>query len=258
MSVGVWIVSFTLLGGVLSALAGSVILLSGDRLRAKALPHLVSFAIGTLLGAAFLGLIPHAVMEARMENVHRVGLTLVLGLLSFFVLEKLVLWRHCHHGACEAHTPDEHRDRAAGVMILIGDAVHNMVDGVLIAAAFMTDIHLGIATSVAVIAHEVPQEIGDIAVLLKGGFSRARAFLANILVSLTSVITAVLAWLWMEQVDSVRPYILAVAAASFIYVAVADLIPGLHRRVDVRGGAVQLTFICAGLLVIWLTHSAAH
>jgi zinc and cadmium transporter len=253
------IVAFTALGGLLSALAASVMLLLGPARRSSLLPHLVSFATGALLGAAFLGLIPHALEAGGSGSAHRVGLALLAGILSFFVLEKFVLWRHCHDDPCEAHSPDhEARDAASAWLILAGDSLHNLIDGVLIAAAMLTDTRLGVVTALAVVAHEIPQEVGDLAILLHGGFSRARALLLNLLSSLMSVVGGVLAYFALGEAMHLLPYALALAAASFIYVAVADLIPGLHRRVDFKTGVEQLLLIGLGVTVIYLTHQQMH
>ncbi len=253
------IVVFTALGGVLSALAASGFLLMSPARRAKVLPHLVSFATGTLLGAAFLGLIPHALDAGGAAGAHRIGATLLLGILVFFLLEKFVLWRHCHDDPCEMHSPSRAaRDAASARLILVGDALHNVIDGVLIAAAFMTDPKLGLVTALAVFAHEIPQEVGDLAVLLNGGYSRRQALVLNLVVSLTSVAGAVVAYLALKSALPALPYALAIAAASFLYVAVADLIPGLHRRIDIRAGVEQLASILAGVAVVYLTHQQMH
>lgn len=264
MSVLAWIILFTALGGAASALAASVFLLAPQAVRTRALPHLVSFATGALLGAALLGLLPDAIESVGMDGAHRIGLTLLIGLLIFFVLEKLLLWRHCHQEVCEGHTPhDEHaharnRDAASASLVLIGDGFHNILDGVLIAAAFLTDIHLGIVTSIAVTAHEIPQEVGDFAILLNGGMSRARALTLNLLTSLTSVIGGVAAYYFLSGMQQLLPYALALAASSFLYIAVADLIPGLHRRVDPGSGIKQILLISLGVIVIYVSHSMAH
>jgi zinc and cadmium transporter len=243
--------------GALSAfIAGGFMVLPAAK-RDALLPHLVSFATGALLGAALLALLPHAFQSGA--GAHGIGIALVGGIIAFFVLEKLVLWRHCHVDACEAHGPqDHHRDRASATLILWGDAFHNLLDGVLIAAAFLTDPHLGVVTTVAVFAHEIPQEVGDLAILLNGGMSRQRALLLNIAVSLTSVAGAVIAWFLLAQALEWLPYALAVAAASFLYIAVADLIPGLHRRVDAKTSIQQVLLIALGILVIGLSHEFAH
>jgi zinc and cadmium transporter len=273
-----WIVLFTAIGGLMSALAASLFLVVPDRVRTRVLPHLVSFATGALLSAALLGLLPHAIESAGISNTHEIGLTLLGGLLLFFVLEKLVLWRHCHADVCEVHVNpephahahghnhhyghnhahDQRRDQASAMLILIGDGFHNVLDGVLIAAAFMTDVHLGVVTAMAVCAHEIPQEVGDLAILLNGGMGRMRALTLNLLTSVTSVLGGVLAYFAMAQVQEVLPYVIAIAASSFLYIAVADLIPGLHRKVDPGSGAWQFMFIVLGVVVIYVSHSLAH
>ena len=271
-----WIVLFTAIGGALSALAASAFLVVSDRVRARVLPHLVSFATGALLSAALLGLLPHAIESAGLSDAHKIGMTLLGGLLLFFVLEKMVLWRHCHEDVCEVHVnPEPHghahghahnhnhahdarRDKASAMLILIGDGFHNVLDGVLIAAAFMTDVHLGVVTAIAVCAHEIPQEVGDLAILLNGGMSRVRALTLNMLASVTSVLGGVVAYFAMAEVQEVLPYAIAIAASSFLYIAVADLIPGLHRKVDPGSGVWQFLYILLGVAVIYVSHSLAH
>jgi zinc and cadmium transporter len=253
------IVLLTGLSGLVSALAASVFLLLGERRRSAVLPHLVSFATGALLGAAFLGLVPHALESIGPGGAHRVGLGLLLGILTFFLLEKFVLWRHCHDDPCEMHSPSHAaRDAASARMILAGDSFHNVLDGVLVAAALMTDPRLGIVTALAVAAHEIPQEVGDLAILLHGGYSRRKALSLNLLTSLTSVAGGVIAWFALGTALQLLPYALAFAAASFIYIAVADLIPGLHRRVDMRAGLEQVLFIGLGVAVVYFTHAQMH
>jgi len=253
------IVVFTALSGLMSALAASMFLALGTARRAAVLPHLVSFATGALLGAAFLGLLPHALDQLGTGGTHQVGLALLLGILTFFLLEKFVLWRHCHDDPCEMHSPShEARDAASASLILAGDAFHNVLDGVLVAAAFMTDARLGIVTAVAVFAHEIPQEVGDLAILLHGGLSRGRALALNLLTSLTSVVGGVVAYFALGAALHLLPYALAFAASSFIYVAVADLIPGLHRRVDLRAGLEQVLFIGLGVALVYFTHQQMH
>jgi len=253
------IVLLTGLSGLVSALAASVFLLLDERRRSALLPHLVSFATGALLGAAFLGLVPHALESIGPGGAHRVGMGLLLGILTFFLLEKFVLWRHCHDDPCEMHSPsDAARDAASARMILAGDSFHNVLDGVLVAAALMTEPRLGIVTALAVAAHEIPQEVGDLAILLHGGYSRRRALVLNLLTSLTSVAGGVAAYFALGTALHLLPYALAFAAASFIYVAVADLIPGLHRRVDMRAGLEQVLFIGLGVAVVYFTHAQMH
>jgi zinc and cadmium transporter len=257
-----WILLSTCLAGVLSVAIAGLFLAFPERLRSQALPHLVSFATGALLGAALLALLPRAVEEAGAGGVQGIGLALVAGIGLFFVLEKAVLWRHSHsgeyadHGAHHHH--HQHRDEASAVLVLIGDGIHNALDGVLIAAAFLTDVQLGIVTAIAAITHEIPQEVGDFAVLLNSGMSRGRALLLNLATSLTSVVGGVVAYFALQQVQSMLPYALAVAAACFLYVAVADLIPGLHRKVDLRTSLMQVLLITAGVGAIGWLEFAAH
>ncbi|HEU0224240.1 MAG TPA: ZIP family metal transporter [Steroidobacteraceae bacterium] len=257
MSTLALIVLFTAGSGAISALIASAFLLLPAARRDALVPHLVSFATGALLGAALLALVPHA-LDAGV-GAHGIGIALVAGIIIFFTLEKMVLWRHCHADACEAHGPQEHhRAKASATLILWGDAFHNLLDGVLLAAAFLTDVHLGIVTAIAVFAHEIPQEVGDLAILLNGGMRRRRALVLNVVVSLTSVAGAVVAYFLLEQALGVLPYALAIAAASFLYIAVADLIPGLHRRVDARTSVQQVALIALGILLIGLSHEFAH
>jgi zinc and cadmium transporter len=277
-----WIVVSTTLGGALSALGASVVLLLPVAALNRLLAPLVSFAIGTLLGAALLALLPEALESPGIAGAHTILIAVLLGLLGFFLLEKLVIWRHCHveecevhgstgvagdrsSGAAEVHAGHAHstaveraQQRAAGSLILVGDGIHNLVDGVLIAAAFLTSVELGVVTSIAVIAHEIPQELGDFAVLLHSGFSRAKALFYNVLSSVTTVVGGVVAYFSLGTAQQAVPYVLAIAAASFLYVAVADLIPGLHKRPELGATLQQIVLITAGVALIYATHSAMH
>lgn len=267
-----WIILSTLVSGVLSVLAAGLFLALPAKQREGALPHLVSFATGALLGAALLALIPHAVLGAGSERVHEVGIALIAGIALFFVLEKFLLWRHCHDDHCDEHPVSDHhghahahdhvheqaRKKASGSLVLIGDALHNVLDGVLIAAAFLTDLHLGIVTALAIMAHEIPQEVGNFAVLLHSGVSRGRALGLNLIASLTAVLGGVAGYFALETAVQILPFALAVAAASLLYVAVADLIPGLHRRVDPRSSVMQVLLIGCGIAIITLAENWAH
>ena len=246
-----WIIGFTLLGGVAGVLLASLFLLVPEAARARALPFMVAFATGALLGAALLGLLPEAIELAGPAAYGSVGLSLLGGIALFFVLEKLVLWRHCHEDHCETHAPEQdHRHRAPGTMIILGDTIHNALDGVLIAAAFLIDINLGIMTGLAVLAHEVPSEVGNFAVMLHSGMSRARAFGWNLFSALGAVLGGVLGYFALSSLRPALPYALGVSAASLLYVAVADLIPGLHRRVGARDSVLQVVLIGLGVLVV--------
>jgi len=259
MSVLSWIILFTVFGGVLSVLGASLVLFLPKKIISKVLPFSVSFATGALLSVSFVGLIPHALEEVGMDNFHTLSITIMGGLLFFFMLEKMVLWRHCHHDDCEGHVDvHAHSHKSAGTLILVGDTVHNFVDGVLIAAAFLTDIHLGVVTALAVTTHEIPQEIGDFAILLQSGFTRKKAILYNVISSFATLAGGLLAYFWMADFEHLLPYILAFAAASFIYIAVADLIPTLHKRVSPAAAFEQIGLILSGILLIGWLHSFIH
>jgi zinc and cadmium transporter len=248
-----WIVGATLAGGVLSAALASLFLLLPAARRSWLLPHLVSFATGAMLAAALLGLLPEAVQRAGPDRVEAIGAAVLAGIALFFILEKLVLWRHCHTEDCESHVVHpEHRDRAAGWIVLFGEGLHNAFDGVLIAATFLTDVKLGVLTTVAITAHEVPQELGDLAVLLHAGMTPVRALWFNVASSLTSIIGGIVGFYALSHALSVLPYAISVTAASLLYVAVADLIPGLHRRVDPQSAVAQVVLIGGGVAVIGL------
>jgi len=231
------IVLFTSLGSICSVgLAGLLLLINGKRLRIVT-GVLILYAIGTLLGAAFFGMIPNALLRLPGASVLA---TVLSGIILFYVLEKFALWRHCHEQPCDIHT-------RAGTMILIGDSVHNFVDGVAIAAAFAGSVPLGIATSVAVIAHEVPQEVGDFAILLESGYSRSRALWFNTLSSLAALPGAVMTFFLLPVIQWLVPYLLSVSAASFIYIALADLVPGRRATGGPRSLAWELPLIALGI-----------
>ena len=230
----------------IGAVAGSALfLLFPEGIRKVLVPALISYATGTMLGAAFIGMIPTSLAQAPVAHVMA---TVLSGIVIFFVLEKFVLWRHCHEHHCEIHSQ-------AGSLILVGDAFHNFVDGIVIAAAFLTSWPLGVATAIAVIAHEIPQEIGDFAILLESGYERSKAFMLNGLSASTTLLGAWVAYIWLGEMSTVVPYILALSASSFIYIAVADLIPGLHRQATLTATANQLSLLLAGIGTIVFLHS---
>lgn len=278
-SVITWIVGASLLGGVLSVLCAGFVALNA---RTQWIPMLISYAIGAMLGAVFLEILPHAFHEA--SSVENMAATVLFGILLFFVLEKLVLWRHCHGEHCEAHAmhteaeceattattkfkavaekapsinkhahSHHHDSGRSGMMIMVGDTFHNFVDGILIAAAFMIDIRLGAVTAMAIIAHEIPQEVGDFLILLHSGYSKRQALLFNLFSSLATVVGGVLAYFALQTVQSWIATILGLAAASMLYVAVADLIPGLHKRTELKATIAQVSLIALGIGSIWLT-----
>lgn len=242
-----WIVAFTLLGSVGAILGAALLLLFPQGVRKVLLPFLVSYAVGTLLGGAFLGLVPAGLSEVPAEPFMA---TMLGGYVAFFVLEKLVLKRHslAHEGGPQK--------KAAGPLILIGDAFHNFVDGTVIAAAFMTSPALGVTSALAVVAHEIPQEVGEFAILLDSGYSRSKAFLLNMLSATAALPGAILAYFWLARAAGIMPYMLAVSAASFVYVASVDLIPSLHQ--DMKPGATvrQIVLLLAGIATIAGIHMA--
>ena len=245
-----WIIVASLFGGVLSVVAAALFALNT---RAHWIGALVSYAIGALLGAVFLDILPEAIGMA--PSVASVSATVLFGILLFFTLEKVLIWRHCHHDHCEAHEPHEdeaHDHGRSGTMVIVGDTFHNFVDGIIIAAAFMVDTQLGIVTALAIIAHEIPQEVGDFAILLHSGYSKLRAFQLNLISSLATLIGGALAYFTLQDLQAWTPYILALAAASMIYVAVADLIPGLHKRTRMRDTVQQVSLIALGVATVGL------
>lgn len=231
-----------MLGGLGGLAVASGVLLIGDTTRAKLIPWLVSYAVGALLGAAMLNILP-STLDALPAS--RVFTTLLAGILLFFVLEKLVLWRHCHTHDCEVHD-------GSVLLVLVGDAFHNFVDGATIAAATMTSFPLGLSTALAVAAHEIPQEVGDFSILLHAGYSRSKALMLNALSALASALGAGLSFLFLQSLPSVLPYFLVLSAASFLYVAMADLIPGLHRGRTDASSMRQIVLIAAGVATMFL------
>ncbi|MEY4768448.1 MAG: hypothetical protein RL637_1087 [Pseudomonadota bacterium] len=263
MNLLIWIIIFTAIGGILSILAASVFLLLPDSKRHALLPHGISLATGALLTVAFGGLIPEAFAQVKVEQFHQLSATILLGILIFFMLEKLLIWRHYHVSDEETYSQTHshlhyHGQHSAGTLILIGDAIHNFVDGILIAAAFLTDLHLGIVTSLAVATHEIPQEVGDFAILLQSGYAKKQALIFNMLSSLTTVIGGILAYYSLNYLHSHLAYILALAASSFIYIAVADLIPALHQNTDLKTSIQQMLWILTGVLLIGSLELFAH
>jgi zinc transporter ZupT len=374
---------FTAVGGIASAAFAGLFLLLPEQTGLRMLPHFVSFATGALIGAALLGLLPEAMETVGPGGAHAIGVALVVGLGVFFIIEKLVLWRHAHshehenptvrevvahgatdvlarddsgyarggegddtaalgaskrpvlrvvgaapghttvafagnvgghvhthergdphdhrqthahaggtttgfdggghahgpahdqgptrvggpnhgdapangHGPSHTHGHDHSRDGAAGVLVLIGDSVHNTLDGILIAAAFLTSVPLGLVTTLAVAAHEIPHRVGDFALLLHAGMSRQRAMFLNMATGLASVLGGIVAYFGLSKAQEALPYALALAAAGFLYIAVAGLIPGLHRRADPRTSLAQVLLMGAGVGVIAWAEMLTH
>jgi zinc and cadmium transporter len=295
-SVLTWIILTSFIGGALSVTGAGIVALKA---RTKAVPMLISYAIGAMLGAVFLEILPEAI-NASLKNgqpASHTTTTVLFGILLFFTLEKLVIWRHCHGDHCEVHAihteedcPDiqpntiksdapetpvlntkyraasrasasvintahthEHDHGRSGMMVMIGDTFHNFVDGILIASAFMVDIKVGIVTAAAIVAHEIPQEVGDFLILLHSGYSKKQAFIFNLVSSFATVVGGVIAYFALQHVQNWAPTILGFAAASLLYVSVADLIPNLHKRTELRSTISQLVLIALGVGSIALT-----
>jgi len=320
---------FTAVGGIASAACAGLFLLLPEQTGMRMLPHFVSFATGALIGAALLGLLPEAMEAVGPGGAHSIGIALVAGLGVFFIIEKLVLWRHAHshehedpvardvvaHGVADAlshdvapsdgpsplavpaartamafagnvvevtevpshaghthgharghqhhhahdhghgHSHGHDHSGAQGVLVLIGDSIHNALDGILIAAAFLTSVPLGLVTTLAVAAHEIPHRVGDFALLLHAGMTRQRAMFLNMATGLASVLGGIVAYFGLNRAQQALPYALALAAAGFLYIAVAGLIPGLHRRADPRTSLAQVLLMGIGVAIIAVAES---
>jgi zinc and cadmium transporter len=227
----------SLLGSCGGLLVASSFFLFSPSVRTKLVPWLVSYAVGALLGVALLALLPEALAELSPQAVFG---TLLAGILIFFVLEKLVLLRHCHTDECQVHG-------ATAPLVFVGDAFHNFLDGAIICTAVLTSVPLGINTAIAVAAHEIPQEVGDVAVLLAAGYSRSQALMLNIVTGVSGILGAIVAFTAVEVVPGIRPYVLAISSASLLYIAMSDLIPELHRGTIDASAIRQVILIAAGI-----------
>jgi zinc and cadmium transporter len=252
-----YIVLATLLGGLLSVLIAASLTVS---MLGRIVKSLVSLSAGVLLGTALLQVLPEA-FESK-ASPHALFMTLLVGLLFFFLLEKAELYRHGHHHEGDGHHHHHHFDAqqagTGGWSVLVGDSIHNFCDGVLIAAAFLTDTRLGMVTALAIIAHEIPQEVGDYIVLLNAGLSRARALLYNALSGMAAVAGGIVGYFVVGPWEALFPYMLVVAASSFVYVAVADLIPQLQRPLPLKDTLSQLLWLAVGLGVVLFASQFLH
>ena len=237
-------VGLSILGSLGGVIVASTFLLLHEPIRTRLVPWLISYAVGTLIGVALVGLVPEALAELPARAAM---LTMSGGIVAFFLLEKWVLWRHCHEDDdCHVHS-------TAARLVIVGDAFHTFVDGAVIAAAVLTSVSLGFTTALAVAAHEIPQEVGDVAILLRAGYSRLRAFTLNVLAGAGGILGAIVMVIAGRALPALLPYVLAFAAGNFLYVAMADLIPDLHR--GGVGGARQVLLIAAGIVTIALIGS---
>jgi zinc and cadmium transporter len=230
----------SLLGSCGGLLVASSLLLFTDAVRTKIVPWLVSYAVGALLGVALLALLPEALRDLDATTALS---TLLAGIITFFILEKLVLLRHCHTDECQVHG-------ATATLVIAGDALHNFLDGAIVCAAVLSSVPLGINTAIAVAAHEIPQEVGDVAILLAAGYSRTGALMLNVVSGAAGLAGALVTYAAVGVLPGLRPYVLAFSSASLLYIAMSDLIPDLHRgRLD-KNGVRQVALIAAGIFTI--------
>jgi len=252
-----YIVFATFVGGVLSVVVAASLTVS---VLTRVVRDLVSLSAGVLLGTALLNVLPEA-FESK-ASPQSLFATLLAGLMFFFLLEKAELYRHQHHHEGDEHHHHHGFDRQqagrGGWSVLLGDSIHNFCDGIIIAAAFLTDVRLGAVTSLAIIAHEIPQEVGDYIVLLNAGFSRRKALLYNAVSGLAAVVGGVIGYFIVGPWESLFPYLLVIASSSFVYIAVADLIPQLQHRLSLKDTAAQLAWLAGGLLIIVIATRTLH
>lgn len=232
------------MGSIGAIVAASLFMILKDNIQKKIIPSLLSFATGVLLTAALLGLIPEAI-ESSGGEPHLIMPTVLISIIVFFLLEKIITWRNCRDNSCEVHS------HASGQIILLGDALHNLTDGIVIAAAFLTEFHLGIIVGLTILSHEIPQETGDFAILLHSGYSKKKAIIFNTISSSTTIPAAIIAYYLLNPFDVFVPYFLAVSAASFIYIALTDLAPELHKSTQLKYILSQLILIILGIVLMW-------
>lgn len=235
-----YIITAVLIGNLGSVLLASLMLSINNEQLHKLTKHINAFAGGTLLGAAFLGMLPNAIKLGS----YKMSYAILVGILFFFIIEKIMLWRICADENCDRHS------KAGALMLMVGDSFHNFLDGIVIAAAFLHSPSFGIVVTISVFAHEIPQEVADFGIMLKAGFSKQKAILYNLFSGLTAIFGALLAWFSGIYTKMATPYILALSAAGFIYIALADLIPELHRKTNARQSVLQFIFLIAGISVI--------
>ena len=241
---------------VMGAVSFSCSYLFIKNLNQRTISNMVSLAVGTLLGTAFLEIIPHSI--ELIEDVHKVSITILFGIFVLFVMEKFFIWRHCHGSDCEAHSHEQARHNHNGSLILLGNGFHNLIDGILIASAFMVNINLGLVTALAIFAHELPQEISNISILMHSGFKKSTALCFNIYSSIATFIGAITSFFVLEKLEFLIPYILSFSASTMLYIAVSDLIPDLHKRTQIKETFIQVLMISIGLIIIFIIHSYLH
>ena len=252
-----YIILATFVGGLLSVLIAASLTVT---LLGRIVKHLVSLSTGVLLGTALLHVLPEAFEKGA--SPHALFMTLLGGLMFFFLLEKAELYRHNHHHEGDGHHHHHHFDEEqagrGGLSVLVGDSIHNFCDGIIIAAAFLADTHLGFVTALAIIAHEIPQEVGDYIVLLNAGFSRSKALFFNAVSGMAAVLGGIVGYFIVGPWEALFPFLLVAASSSFIYVSVADLIPQLQRRLPWRETALQLLWLAVGIILVTVVLGAVE
>lgn len=249
-----YIIIFSLLGGAVSLIGGVLLLIGKSETIRSVSTHLISFAAGALLGTAFFEALPEALEHGDEANMEKILLAVLLGIAGFFVIERLILKLHTHH-----HEDDHHHSHATPYLLLMGDLIHNFVDGVVIAAATIISIPAGFVTALAVSAHEIPQEIGDFSVMLHHGWSKRRVFWINLWASFASVIGAVITFLAREALEPILPYLLALSAGFFIYIAAADLLPEVTDSEHAKDKTTHIiTLFLLGILIVWGLGEVLH
>jgi len=223
----------------------------------RLIANMVSLAVGTLLGTAFLEIIPHSIELSN--DIHLVSIVILLGIFILFIMEKFFIWRHCHGAGCEAHSYEhDAKYDSNGALILIGNSFHSLIDGILITSAFMVNHNLGVVTALAIFAHELPQEISNISILVHSGFKIRTALSFNFISSVSTLFGAVLSFYILDKLDFLIPYILSFSASTMLYIAVSDLIPDLHKKTQLNETFTQILLISIGLLIISFIHSYLH
>ncbi|KCB22025.1 ZIP family metal transporter [Bordetella hinzii] len=253
-----WIILATVTGGLVAVAVAHWL---AYRVFAQYLHHMVSLSVGVLLSVALLHLLPEAFEQAG-AGVHTLFGLMLASLIGFFVLEKIALLRHSHHHEHDGHHHhkghDRHEAGRGGVLILIGSSLHNLCDGVLVAAAFLTDPVLGVLTAASIIVHEVPHKLGDFVVLINAGLARRRAFGLILFTSLCTAIGGGVGYFVLQEAQTLVPYVLVVAASSFLYISVADLMPQMHERVAVSDAVPQLVLVAVGVAIIYGVTTFMH
>lgn len=249
-----WIVGTCLAGTLLSLLLAFVFL---QKINNRALTNMVSLAVGTLLGAVFLELLPHAL--EMVTDFHDTMIIVLIGILVLFVLEKLLIWRHCHGIDCDNDSHDMKLEKNKKTsFVMIGDLFHNFIDGCIVAAAFLFDIRLGLVTALAIFAHEIPQELGNLSIFVKSGLKKSTAILFNLISNGALILGAIFAFFLVDYVENLLPTLLALASSSMIYVSISDLIPGLHKKTETIDSVMQVVMIFSGVFIIYVIHSFLH